>query len=309
MDRVVVIANPSASQFTGGAHRSVMATFSRSCDVEAMWPGSASEASDLAAKAAADGADMIVAMGGDGMAHHVAQGVVGTDSALGVIPVGTTNVFARLLAIPPKPVKAAEFLVDTPGRARLGVVRVVLERDEVESTHFAVFSCGLGLDAAVVKEAEKDPYRKYRFGSLHYASTAIGVGLKDFPGRDPHIRVVAHGRETVATAALIQFRQVYTFFGRIPIRLTPNPPEPMTLLVMKGLRRRRIPSIMSTVFRGKDLNTVKDVDTWESIENAFFETQPAVEAQADGELLGFAEAGSMTWMPDALTVVTPQLSP
>ena len=66
---------------------------------------------------------------------------------------------------------------------------------------------------------------------------------------------------------------------------------------------------MSTVFRGKDLNTVKDVDTWESIENASFEAQPTVEAQADGELLGFAEAGSMTWMPDALTVVTPQLSP
>ena len=38
-------------------------------------------------------------MGGDGVAHHVGNALVGTDTALGLIPVGTTNVLARILGI------------------------------------------------------------------------------------------------------------------------------------------------------------------------------------------------------------------
>ncbi|HET7847411.1 MAG TPA: acylglycerol kinase family protein, partial [Acidimicrobiia bacterium] len=106
MHRIVVIANPAASQFTGGSHRDVMATLDRVADVDSIWPGSPAEASEKAKESAEGGADIVVAMGGDGMVHHVSQGVVGTTASLGVIPVGTTNVFARLMGIPSKPVKA-----------------------------------------------------------------------------------------------------------------------------------------------------------------------------------------------------------
>lgn len=309
MDRIVVIANPAASQFTGGAHREVMSVLSRSADVEAIWPGSAAETEDKAREAVANGVDGVVAMGGDGMVHHVSQGVVETESALGIIPVGTTNVFARLLGIPPKPVKAARLIAQQPEPRRLGVAEMQLRRGATETRHIAVFSCGFGLDAAVVREADKDPYRKYRFGSLHYASTAFGVGLKDFPKRKPHVVVSAEGKEALATTALIQLRSVYTYFGRMALRLAPGLPEPMTVLTVGHLKRRRIPRITLTVLRGGELKSVPELDTWPGVEEMFVEAEPPVEVQADGESLGMVDGGSVRWLADSLKVVAPQLSP
>ena len=112
-------------------------------------------------------------MGGDGIVHHVAQGLVETDAVLGIIPVGTTNVIARLLGVPVKPAKAARLIVDGNGPIlTMGAARMTLTRGSVKTKRHAVFACGFGLDAVVVLEAEKEPFRKSRFGSLHYARTA-----------------------------------------------------------------------------------------------------------------------------------------
>ena len=81
MHRIVVIANPAASQFTGGSHRDIMAMLSRGSDVASIWPGSPTEAEERARESAEDGVDVVVAMGGDGMVHHVTQGLVGTGVA------------------------------------------------------------------------------------------------------------------------------------------------------------------------------------------------------------------------------------
>lgn len=305
MDRIVVIANPAASQFTGGSHRSVMSILSRTADVEAIWPGSAQEATDKAAEAAAEGVNTVVAMGGDGMVHHVSNGVAESASALGIIPVGTTNVFSRLLGIPAKAVKAARLIAERPDPTSVGVAEMVLRRGATETRHVAVFSCGFGLDAAVVREADKDPYRKYRFGSLHYATTAFGVGLKDFPKRKPHITVSAGRHETAATAALVQWRSVYSYFGKIPLRLAPGDPDPMTVLTVGHLKRRRIPNITMAVLQGRDLKNVEELDTWTQIEEMSIEADPPVEAQADGESLGMVDAGTVGWLPDALHVLVP----
>ena len=105
MDRIVVVANPSASQFTGGAHRTVMSVLGRVAEVESVWPETPADAEIKTAQAVENGARVVVAMGGDGIVHHVAEGLVETDAALGIIPVGTTNVIARLLGVPAKPVK------------------------------------------------------------------------------------------------------------------------------------------------------------------------------------------------------------
>lgn len=306
MDRIVVISNPSASQFTGGDHRQVMSLLRREANVEPLWPESPAVAETRAAQAAESGADVVVAMGGDGIVHHVAQGLIDTGTALAIVPVGTTNVIARLLGIPSKPLKAARLITGAAETRSIGTARMTLNRGATVTTHHAVFACGFGLDAAVVLEADKDPYRKYRFGSLHYATTAFGVAFKDFPGRKPHVTVDIEGREELVSTALVQFRSVYTYFGSIPLRVSPDEPDPMTVLTIGRLRRKRIPRIVATLARKGDLGDIPEWKVSRHVSGLQFTADPPVAAQADGESLGMVDGGRVEWAPESLRVIAGQ---
>lgn len=308
MGHVVVIANPVASHFTGGSHRDVMAELAKTHDVTAAWPGSATEATAAAIEAASDGANIVVAMGGDGMVHHVAQGLVGTDAALGIIPAGTTNVVARLFGIPSRQTRAAR-LLGRDGVPRVtGTAAMTLARGETETVHHAVFACGLGLDAEVVRVADADPYRKYRFGSIHYARSALGVGLRDYPGVRPHVDFTAGEREARGTSALVQFRQVYTYFGKIALRFADEAPDPMAVLILDRLKRRRIPGIFFGALTHRDLDDIEGFQVWQEVDRLDFVADPPVAVQADGENLGLVDGGSVTWQPESLTVIVPRPS-
>jgi diacylglycerol kinase family enzyme len=303
MERVVVIANPVASQFTGGSHRDVMGELARTHRVEAMWPGSASEATETARGAAEEGAAVVVAMGGDGMVHHVSQGLVGSETALGIIPAGTTNVVARLFGVPGRHTKAARLIGSDPERRSVGTARLTLARGDTETIHHAIFACGFGLDAEVVSVADADPYRKYRFGSIHYARSALSVGFRRYPSVRPHVEFSSGDQQARATTALVQFRRVYTYFGRIALRFRDAPPNPMSVLILDRLRRRRIPNIFCSAVVHRDLGRIKGFEVWEQVDALRLIADPAVPVQADGENLGLADGGTVEWRPDSLRII------
>jgi YegS/Rv2252/BmrU family lipid kinase len=70
-------------------------------------PGHATE---LAREAVVAGADLVLAVGGDGTVNEVAQGLLGTSAALGVVPAGSGNGLARALRIPLRPEGALDAL-------------------------------------------------------------------------------------------------------------------------------------------------------------------------------------------------------
>ncbi len=281
-----------------------MAQLAKTHEVEALWPGSAPEATEQATIAVSDGAAVVVAMGGDGMVHHVAQALVGTDAALGIIPAGTTNVVARLLHIPSRHTKAVRLIARMEEPKTIGTVRMNLQRGETETVHHAVFACGFGLDARVVQAADSDPYRKYRFGSLHYARSALGVGFKEFPSVKPHVDFRAEGHEARGTTALIQFRPVYTYFGKIALRFGDEPPEPMSALILERLKRRRIPRILFDALTHRDLDAIAEFQVWPDLKTFELVAEPPVPAQADGENLGMVDGGNLNWEADSLKVMT-----
>lgn len=76
----------------------------------------AGDAERLARQAAADGADVVVTVGGDGTIHEAVNGLAGTGAALGVLPLGTGNDFAHALGMPDRLPDAVALLAATPPR-------------------------------------------------------------------------------------------------------------------------------------------------------------------------------------------------
>lgn len=308
MAALMLVANPAASQFTGGDHRAILSLLSRRHRVEAVWPSSAADARVIAADAVTAGFDGVIAMGGDGIVHQVAQALVGSEVFLAVIPAGTTNVFARQIGLPSKPVRAARLLAGDPQVRRLPVLTVEATRpDHSTSVRHAVFAVGVGMDADVVAAAETEPYRKYRFGEIHYLRTSLSLLWSDVRHRRPTITVAARDRSTTAVAVMAQFHPAFTYFGSRPLRFAPGIPHPMSLLVVDRLPMRHLPALLWHLATRRSLAEVTGIDVWQSIDS-FKVSAPAGGSryELDGEVMGKLVSAVVTFRPDALWVVGPR---
>jgi diacylglycerol kinase family enzyme len=122
---------------------------------------------DLAREALAAGADVLVAVGGDGTVRAVASVAIDERVPLGVIPLGTGNLFARNLGVPVNDTGAAlRAVLDGANEAvDVGRLTVVRESGEEREYLFLVLA-GVGIDAEMVAGA--DEKLKRRFGWLAY---------------------------------------------------------------------------------------------------------------------------------------------
>jgi YegS/Rv2252/BmrU family lipid kinase len=120
-------------------------------------------ATETAVRAAvAAGVDRVLVGGGDGTIHAVLPALVGSATALGILPVGTVNVLARELQIPLDLESALRIALDgTPRRIDLGCA---------DGRPFALMA-GLGFDARVV--ADTVPRLKELFGAVAYVTTGL----------------------------------------------------------------------------------------------------------------------------------------
>ncbi len=308
MPSAVLISNPSASQFTGGLFRDVVTSLSASFDLTTEWPISAPDTARKAAEAAERGVDVVLAMGGDGVAHHVANSLVGTDTALALIPAGTTNVLARILDIPLKPLAAAKVaasLSAIPTR----MVRVEAETDLGSMTRYATFSLGVGFDADVVSIAESRPYAKLHFGGIHYARTAVGRLLSTWRTHKPHLRLTCDGDRFDGVVALTQVHHPYTYFGKVPLHLTNEKIDGVATLAASSLGLMRSSEIFARAALGRKHRDATGTRLWAAYESLVIEAEPATPFHADGELLGTAEYLEITPAEDAILVLRPDDQP
>lgn len=307
METALLVANPAASAFTGGAHRDVARILSDRYDVRPVWPQSADHATALTLEAVQAGITAVVAMGGDGIVHRVAQSVVDSPTVLGIIPAGTTNVLARLLGIPTDPADAARLVAGENRVAGEPVVEAVLTRRGGDPVRVqGLFSVGAGFDARVVEAAESEPYRKYRFGGIHYARTAIGLARTQLGG-PREVAVASGGRTRQVEGVLVQFQRAYTYFGRVPLRLSPRPPDPMIAALIEGLRVGQAPALVRAAAFGGDLGRIAGLHVWHGCQELTVEAPSGVAVQIDGEPLGEVVAMTLRHRPEALRCLVPPL--
>jgi diacylglycerol kinase family enzyme len=146
------------------------------------------ELAELARAAVSNGARAVVAGGGDGTVSAVASALVGTGKALGVLPLGTLNHFARDLRIPLEVSEAARNVCE--GRAVLVDVGEV--RGGGEEARVFVNNSGLGLYPHIVRRREKLQARESSGKWTAFVRAALAI-LRRYPFLN--VRLSADGRE------------------------------------------------------------------------------------------------------------------
>jgi diacylglycerol kinase (ATP) len=161
---VAFVANPtsgkgrSASTIEAVARRLSTAHHAGSkTDVTTLVGASAEESTDLIRTAVADGCDMLVVMGGDGMVHLAVQELAGSQVPLAIIPTGTGNDVARYLSLPRNDVLAAADIASGGSVRRIDLGRV-------GPTYF-VTVVAAGFDSLVNERANRMTWPK---GQMRY---------------------------------------------------------------------------------------------------------------------------------------------
>jgi len=304
MRRLLLVANPSASAFTGALYRRVVEELGAAFEVATAWPSGPDEARQLAAEAAAGGVDVVAAMGGDGVVHHVANGIARTKTALGIVPAGTTNVMARIIGLPARGAKAAQTLA-TAATTVVPLAHLATDSMGGARSEFAVFAAGIGYDAEMVHIAEQRPASKYYFGSVHYARSAAAALLSRVRTRSANLRVDCDGDRVDAVAVMVQIHDPYTYFGRMPLRLSPTPGPGLTVLAVESLAMPRAIAVLAKASTRRPLTNIEGIHVWRNPAKLIVEADPASRFQADGELLGSADWLEVTPVPDGLRILVP----
>ena len=159
------------------------------------------DARRLAAEAVNDGFDLIAAAGGDGTLNEVLNGIGDAPDGfararLGVLPLGTVNVFARELKIPLQVERAWEVLQH--GREmKIDLPRVEFSADGVLQKRYFCQLAGAGLDARAIELV--DWRHKKQIGPLAY----VIAGLKALCEKKPQITVRADGQSATGELVLV----------------------------------------------------------------------------------------------------------
>jgi len=157
--RFFIISNPASGKSGQKIRHDVIGQMrSAGAEIEHVATTSHGEGCSRAREAAKSGKfDAVIAAGGDGTIHDVACGLIGTPCPLGIIPMGTANVFAREVGLGFSPARLAETLLSGSTRS----VPVGIVNDEI-----FLFVIGVGFDAAAVEYFETGNHRGFGIGGF-----------------------------------------------------------------------------------------------------------------------------------------------
>ena len=203
--RTCVIFNPAARGEKARRFRHQLDAIGSHCALKATT--APDDARRLAAEAVADGFELIVAAGGDGTVNEVLNGLGDAldgfaRARLGVLPLGTVNVFARELKIPLRIERAWEVL--QRGReTRIDLPRVEFSANGKSQKKYFIQLAGAGLDARAIELA--DWSLKKKAGPLAY----VLAGLKALHEPKSKITVSADGQNFTGELVLIGNGRLY----------------------------------------------------------------------------------------------------
>lgn len=269
-------------------------------------------ATDLARTATGDGIDLVVVAGGDGTLDEVANGLVGTATALAPFPGGSTNVFARAVGFGNRPDTATGRIVaaiDAHNVHRVGL-------GAVDGRRF-LFHVGFGFDAAVVAGMERRRRSQWvkRFAAHPAFAYQTVATLTRTDRRHAPLEVTVPGEAPHRSFfTVVSNVAPYSFVG----------PRRLLLTAAAGLDRslactsvqRFTWGAVAGVFASA-VGTGRRIADGHHVVQRHDLTEVVVRGvdgrpfpvQVDGDLLGEVPAATVRYEPDALAVLLPVTDP
>ena len=250
---------------------------------------------DLVSQAVRSGVDLVVAAGGDGTVSAVAQVLVGTNTPLGIVPLGTANVLAKELGIPIAIEAAVALLTGSCSLSRIDAM-------EVNGGHYFT-QVGVGIDALMIRDTTTE--HKRRFGKAAYLWTALSFLIGFQPQK---FTLTVDGKPSRHHASQVVVANC-GMLGHPPFRWGPGirPDDGrLDLCVVRARTAAHYLRLGFDVIRGRHKSN-SSVRYAKIAREVTIATKTPLPAQADGEIVGETPT-TVRLVQGALRVVVPEFS-
>ncbi len=309
--RMLIIVNPYATTVSDRLKNLVVYALQGRYEVETVATEAQNHATEIGREVRDHGYDIVVAFGGDGTLNEVANGLAGTDVPVSVLPGGSTNVVCRTLGIPNDVVDATEHLLAMVDDWRPRRIDLGLAGDR----HF-VFSCGVGIDATVVKRVDAHPRLKSAAGPYYYTWSTISAFYRSYLYNAVRLRVQTSGGDSAeGITALAQNSDPFTYFASRPVRVCEGveiDDGTLAVGVLERAAQRDMPTLIARLFsESKPAARHRRIEHFPKVAGvtiaSISETKDGVirpfPVQVDGDYIGERTRIELKVDPGALTVV------
>ncbi len=292
--KLVLISNPASGRSKKGKVEQAVQILRNGGVHEVLlrWTEKARDGTRLAREAAHQGADAVIAAGGDGTINEVLNGLAGTPTPMGVIPLGTANCYALEVGIPLDASRAAKAILDSERKS--------ISLGKTGETFFLLMA-GIGYDAEVVHRLEDALSWKRKLGKAAY----LLLGLKSLlVYRPPQLRVSMDGSDPVEGYAAI-IGNARSYGGRF--RVTPQADLEEEALDVCLFQRKDMGSMLRYswgILRGGKHIQYRDI-VYRKCRTVRVESETPSPVQMDGDRFGQTPV-TIELAPKALQVLIPK---
>ena len=304
--RALLLYNPNATTTNSRVTDTIAAALSAELKLDVEATKRRDHASFLAAGAVHEGYEVVLALGGDGTVNEVMQGLAGTDVRLGIIPGGSTNVWARSLGLPNDAVEATSVILSKLRNREERQVNL----GTANGRYFGV-NAGFGYDAEVVRSVE----RRYRLKRAVRQASFVYSGVLAYQGgaggqhRWPktRIRLTVDGEPVADTfrSAVCCNTNPYTYFQKWPAQMCPEASldAALDLTALTRINVASLSRLVRVALSSADVAQLRTTRVWHDRDEYVLTSATPLALQVDGDFVGETTRLELRSVPRALTLV------
>ncbi len=304
--RAVLIVNPHATSTTERRRDLLAHALAGEVSLRVEHTTARGHATELAARAVDDGAELVVVHGGDGTVNEAVNGLlhrgVRPDAPLlAVVPGGSTNVFARAMGVDADPTTATEQILQALALRRSRIVSVGKANER-----YFTFNAGLGLDAEVVRAVEEHRNDGRAISNALHVRKTVSQFFRTERSH-PRLTVTVPGDEPIEGVYLVLVSNVdpWTYAGNRPVRTNPglSAEGGLGVLALRSMKLITVLRVARQVLRSRGGPAAAAAVRLDDVRELLVTATEPIGLQTDGDYLGERAEVTFRSIPGALRVV------